>query len=305
MVKKLFIINGLLIAAFLLSVVDVSAAKYEEEFVLRPDTVFQTGVSKLDLRFTIRNARVLITQSDDPDLVVRVLVKFDGDALLPVFSEGVLEGAYSVGISSSAEAAKGAETTLHDWEIQIGRYDLETDLTLDFAGVQADMDLGGMPLSGVVMGLKGTRTRLNFSGPTPNSVTSLNIICEGTFLQGANIGQTAFEAFQLSAAGSSLDLDFAGAYAPGDYSADFKLAGCSGNINLPISAGALVVHQPANRSVDLAGGGWSQEPVDSSDAYKTEDYEEMASRINLRVASNGTTIRVRREGTNLNYQLSY
>lgn len=305
MVKRIFIIKGLLIAALLMSVVNVSAANYEEEFVLRPDTVFQAGANKLDLRFTIRNARVFLTQSDDPDLVVRVLARFEGDALTPVFSEGVMEGAFSVGISSSAQAADGAETTLHDWEIQIGRYDLETDLTLDFAGVQADIDLGGMPLDGVVMGLKGTRTRLDFSGPTPASVTRLNIICEGTHLQGTNIGQTAFEAFHLTATGSSLDLDLNGAYAPGDYSADFKLTGCSGSINLPISAGALVVHQPADRSVELAGGGWSQEQVDASDAYKTEDYEEMSSRINLRVGTSGTSVLLRREGTNLNYQLSY
>ena len=305
MIKKITIIMGLLMFCLSFNGSFVRASAYEQEFVVRPDPILSGGANQLDLRFNISHARVTLKLSEDPGFIVKVLVKCDKEEIMPVSSEVFSEGTFSVVFSSGAVSVEGMANPLHDWEIQIGRYDLETHLTLDFAGVQASMDLGGMPLDTLVLNLKGTRTTLDFSEPTLFSVRKFGITCEGTFLTLANLGNTHFEAFQLKAVGSSMDLDFKGSYAAGDYNADFNLNGSSARISLPVTAGALVVHRPANRPVELAGGGWSKEQNSSPEGSMTDDYEDQEARFNLYMVSTAATVYIKREGTNLQYRLSY
>ena len=301
--KKINIIMGLLMVCLFVSGLCVRAWAGEQEFVLRPEPILAGGANRLALNFSIQHARVTFKLSEDAGFIAKVLVKYDSEALAPVASESFSEGTFSVGFSSGTTAAQGTTNSVHDWEIQIGRYDLETDLILDFAGVQAKMDLGGMPLNTLVLNLKGTRTRLDFSKPMPFSMRKLGITCEGTFFTLADIGNTGFETFQLKAVGSSVDLDFAGTYVAGDYNADFDLNGSSVRISLPGSAGALVVHRPANPSVELAGGGWSEEKT--SEGYMTDDYDAQQSKLNLYMVSTAASVLIQREGTDLQYQLSY
>ncbi len=283
----------------------VHASAYEQEFVVRPGPILSGGADRLDLHFNISHARVTFKLSEDPSFIVKVLVKCDSEEIIPESSEAFSEDTFSVVFSSGAVNVEGLASPLHDWEIHIGRYDIETNLTLDFAGVQANMDLGGMPLDTLVLNLKGTRTKLDFSEPTLFSVRKLGITCEGTFLTLANIGNTNFEVFQLNAVGSGMDLDFEGTYAAGDYNADFNLNGSSARISLPVTAGALVVHRPANRPVELAGGGWSKEQNSSPEGYMTDDYEDQETRIKLYMVSTATSVQIKREGTNLQYRISY
>ena len=305
MIRKITIIMGLLMFCLSFNSAFVQASAYEQEFVVRPGPILAGGADRLDLRFNIGHARVTFKLSEDPNFIVKVLVTCDSEALIPVSSESFSEGTYSVVFSSGTVSEEGAASPIHDWEIQIGRYDLETSLTLDFVGVQANMDLGGMPLDALALNLKGTRTKLDFSEPTLFSVRKLGITLEGTFLTLANIGNTSFEAFQLKAAGSSVDLDFEGVYAAGDYNADFNLNGSSARISLPVTAGALVVHRPANRPIELAGGGWSKEQNSSPEGYTTDDYEDQEARLKLYMVSTAASVQIKREGTNLQYQLSY
>lgn len=296
---------SLLIVCLFLGGSFAHASAYEQEFVVRPGPILAGGVNRLDLRFSISHARVTFKLSEDPNFIVKVLVRCDSEEIIPVSSEAFSEDTFSVVFSSGAVSVEGMANPLHDWEIQIGRYDLETNLTLDFAGVQANMDLGGMPLDTLVLNLKGTRTKLDFTEPTLFSVRKFGITCEGTFLTLANIGNTTFEAFQLKAVGSSIDLDFEGTYAAGDYNADFNLNGSSARISLPVTAGALVVHRPANRPVELAGGGWSKEQDSSPEGYMTDDYEDQEARLKLYMVSTAAAVHIKREGTNLQYRLSY
>lgn len=304
MIRRITIIMGLLMFCLSFNGSFVHASAYEQEFVVRPGPILSGGANRLDLRFNISHARVTFKLSEDPNFIVKVLVRCDSEEMIPVSSEAFSEGIFSVVFSSGAMVSEGMLNPLHDWEIQIGRYDLETNLTLDFSGVQASMDLGGMPLDTLVLNLKGTRTTLDFSEPTLFSVRKFGITCEGTFLTLANIGNTNFETLQLKAVGSSMDLDFKGVYAAGDYNADFNLNGSSARISLPVTAGALVVHRPANRPVELAGGGWSKEQS-SPEGYVTDDYEDQEARLKLVMVSTASTVHIKREGTNLQYQLSY
>ena len=305
MTKKVKMMIILLLSVLFLSGTDMSAWAGQQEFLVRPEPILAGGAGKLNLRFTIQHAKVTFTLSDDPDFIAKILVRYDDEALTPELSESFLDGTFSAAFSSGTSDEQNMAASLHDWEIQIGRYDLETDLTLDFEGVQANMDLGGMPLSRLVMTLKGAQAKLDFSEPTPITLRNLIISCEGTFFQGARIGNTGFETFQLEAAGSSLDVDFNGSYAAGDYNGDFKLNGSSARFTLPATAGAFVVHRPANRPLELAGGGWSKEAPNPPEGYKTDDYETLESRINLVMESTATSILIKREGMNLHYQLSY
>ena len=283
----------------------MNASAYEQEFTVRPEPILSSGLNRLDLRFNISQARVTFKLSDDPGFIVRVLVSHDSEALTPISSESFSEGTFKVVFTSGTVAAQSSATPLHDWEIQIGRYDLETNLTLDFAGVQASMDLGGMPLDILTLNLKGTQATLNFSEPTLYSVQKIGIACGGAFLTLGNIGNTNFENFQLKATGSSVELDFKGVYAAGDYNADFNLNGSSAKISLPVTAGALVAHRPENRPVALAGGGWSKEQNSTPAGYMTDDYEDQTSRLNLYILSFAASVHIKREGSNVQYQLSY
>jgi hypothetical protein len=304
MIKKIHIM-GLLMVCFFLSGSFMHASAYEQEFVVRPEPILSGGANQLNLRFNINNARVTFKLSEDPTFIVKVLVSYDSTELTPTSSESFSEGALSLDFSSGTFSAQDMANPIHDWEIQIGKYDIETNLTLDFIGVQTNMDLGGMPLDTLILNLKGAQASLDFSEPTLFSVRKLGITCEGAFFTLANTGNTNFEKFQLKAVGSSIELDFKGAYAAGDYNADFNLNGSSAKISLPVTAGGLVVHRPENRPVALAGGGWSKEQNGTPAGYMTDDYEDQETRLNLYISSVATSVHIKREGTNLQYQLSY
>ncbi|MBT3368602.1 MAG: hypothetical protein HN416_15750 [Nitrospina sp.] len=305
MIKKIHILVSLLVFGLIFGVTYVNAADYEQEFVVRPEPILSGGANRLDLRFNIRHGKVTLKLSDDPDFIVKVLVGYDKKELTPISSESFSEGTFSVDFSSGDFSDQDMASPLQIWEIQIGKYDLETNLTLDFTGVQTHMNLGGMPLDTLALNFKGTQATVDISEPTFFSVRKLGITIEGTFLTLANTGNTNFEKFQLKAVGSSMDLDFRGAYAAGDYNADFNLSGSSARLSLPVTAGALVVHRPENRPVALAGGGWSKELSGSPAGYMTDDYEDQESKLNLYISSLATSVHIKREGTNLQYQLSY
>ncbi len=305
MVNKVKIVLGALVIFLSLGLGYVPVMAYDQEFVLRSEPILSSGANRLDLRFSISHAKVTFKITEDTDFIIKVLVRYDGGALAPLSSENLSEGIFSIDFSSGEFAKQNMNNPSHNWEVQIGRYDLETRLTLDFVGVQANMDLGGMPLDTLFMKLKGTQATLDFSEPTLFSVRKFGIACEGTFLTLANIGNTGFETFQLKAAGSSLELDFKGIYAAGDYNADFNLNGSSARISLPATAAASVVHRPANRPVELTGSGWSKEQGSFPDGYTTDDYEDQESRLNLVMSSTAASVHIKREGTNLQYQLSY
>lgn len=305
MIKKTHIVIGLLMVCLFFSGSFMHAAAYEQEFAVRSEPILSDGANQLDLRFNISHARVTFKLSEDPGFIVRVLVNYDSKELAPISSENFSEGTFTADFSSGAISTQNMANPLHDWEIQIGKYDLETNLTLNFQGVQTDMNLGGMPLNTLVLNLKGTQATLDFSEPTLFSVRKLGITCEGTFFTLTNIANTNFEKFQLKAAGSSVELDFKGAYATGDYNADFNLNGSSARISLPVTAGALVVHRPENRLVELAGEGWSKDQNNTAEGYMSDDYEERESRLNLEISSTATSVLIKRDGANMQYRLSY
>ncbi len=296
---------GLLLSCFLFNGSFIHAAPYEQEFVVRPEPILSRGADRLNLRFSISNARVIFTQSEDTTFVVKVLVRYDGRALAPIASENFSGGAFSVDFLSGAVSASDMTNPLHDWEIQIGRYGLETNLVLDLSGVQTKIDLGGMPLGTLALNLKGASATLDFSSPTLFSIQNLVLSCEGTFFTFDNIGNTSFEKFRLNAVGSSVELDFKGVYPAGDYNADFNLTGSGARISLPATAGARVVHRPENRPVELAGAGWENVQDVSSSGYMTDDYDDQECRLNLNVLSAGANVQINREGKNLHFQLSY
>jgi hypothetical protein len=303
--KMISIIMGLLVFCLLLSGVWARARADEREFLLRPASVLASGANRLLLGFNIQHAKVTFRVSEDSSFIVKVLVKYDGEAFAPAAAENFSDGTFSATFASGAPAAKEMTSTVHEWEIEIGRYDLETDLALYFTGVQGAMDLGGMPLSALMLDLKGSRTELDFSEPTPFSLRKFGISCDGTFFTSLNIGNTGFESFQLRAMGSSIELDFDGVYGAGDYNAGFDFTGSSAIINLPGTVGALVVHRPANPSVELAGGGWATEMDKAPEGYMTDDYENRQSKLNLYMASKASSVHIERGGTDLQYQISY
>ncbi len=303
--KMIRIIMGLLVVCMLLGGFFARAWAGEQEFVLQPESVLASGANRLVLAFNIQHAKVTFRASEDSSFMVKVLVKYDGEAFAPAAAENFSEGAFSATFSSGVPAVREMTSTVHEWIIQIGRYDLETDLALHFTGVQATMDLGGMPLGALMLDLKGSRTELDFSEPTPFSLRKFGITCDGSFLTSINIGNTGFEAFQLRAAGSGIELDFDGTYGVGDYNAGFDFTGSSAIINLPGTVGALVVHRPANPSVELAGGGWATEQGKGPEGYMTDDYEAQQSKLNLYMASQASSVHIERGGTDLQYQISY
>jgi hypothetical protein len=305
MVKKINIILGALVFCFCLGLGHLPVLAYDQEFVLRSEPILSSGANRLDLHFNISHAKVTFKLTEDPSFIIKVLVKYDGGAPAPLSYENLSEGTFSIDFSSGDPAEQNMANPLHDWEVQIGRYDLETRLTFDFVGVQANLDLGGMPLDALFLNLKGTQATLDFSESALLSVRKFGIACEGTFLALSNIGNTGFEAFQLKGSGSSFKLDFKGIYAAGDYNADFNLNGSSARIILPATAAASVVHRPSNRPVELTGSGWSKERGSLPDGYTTDDYEDQESRLNLVISSTAASVSIKREGTNLQYQLSY
>lgn len=298
--KKFAFGQLLIIPCMLLVAFEARAAVYETTLTLTPAEIAEAEATNLRLNLNIGAAQVTITHTGDPDYVLKAVVSYSDQDLEPTLTSTVSTTTYTATFQSGLIIGTILPGTLHSWDISIGDYDTDTLLTLNFGGVKGEADLGGAPLTGLIMDFGGDNMNVDFSQPTTRTLESMTLNCGGSYVSMTNIGNTDYTLFSMNSGGCSTSFDFNGAYSAGHHQAYMILAGSTAYCTMPLSAAEKINAYTVAAAFKLTGAGmertvWrpSVKKVISSD-YDVEDVK-----LDYNVTATGSILVVERTDAGL------
>ena len=256
------------------------------------------SADEFDLSFAIGGAKVTIIHSDNADVIVQAFITYDSSGPEPDLDTSIS------GETLNAVFKSGYETDfnynqfpdIQEWEITIGTYDIDTDVSIYGGGVSGDIDLGGLPLRNCILTLGGVRVNVDFSTPTTRQVEKLYVIGGGMVLSMANIGNTDFEEFNMTGGGFVADLDFEGDYESEQHNVSIMGGGNQLVIAVPSDAGGKVEILAVGTLAFVRGTGWRTTlNLFFLQNHITSDYESQSTKINMGIIVAGSIVAVNRD----------
>jgi hypothetical protein len=299
-ISKIKLAGTFTLVAIFLFTMPVTSLAFDETatFELTQDDL--EGADELSLEFLLGGARVNITRSDDDDFIVKAEVTYDSSGTEPTLLIGET-GDMATARFSSGNAVEYINynilSDLQEWDITIGDYDIDTDLSFIGGGIKGeDIDLGGLPLRNFSLTGGGADMAIDFSTPTSTQMETLNIEGGGLRVAMSNIGNTDFEKFNLIGGGIIADLDFNGKLSDGDHEVTIVSAGGSMDIEVPSDAGERA-------SVLSVGASVSFRPISQwrkstslfvYKNYRTTDYSSEDVKIDMEIIAVGSIVDIDR-----------
>ena len=269
-------------------------------FVLTKDDVNNVNAEDLTLLFKIGGARVNISQVNDNDTIVKAVVTFDSDDAGPTFRTSESGSTFTAEFVSGNGVDRfdrfGFSDSIERWEITIGNYDTDTDLTINAGGATGNIDFGGMPIKDCMLNLGGASLDIDFSSPTTRQIDNFVINGGGINISISNIGNTDFKRLNLLGGGNNVKLDFRGSYESERHDVAVTSAGGLMNIVVPSNAGEKLNVFSIATLVTAEGQGWER-TFNSfiSKNFITDDYSEQETKIDMNITGVGSIISVNRE----------
>ncbi len=272
-------------------------------FVLTKDDVNNVNADDLKLLFKIGGARVNISQVDDNDTIVKAVVTFDNDNAVPTFTTSESGSTFTAEFVSGNDIKRFDKFNRFDisgsierWEITIGNYDIDTNLTMNTGGATGNIDFGGMPIKDCMLNLGGANLSIDFSSPTSRQVDDFMINGGGIKISISNIGNTDFKRFNLLGGGNNVELDFRGSYESEQHDVAVTSAGGLMNIVVPSDSGEKLNAFSVGTLLTVNGNGWERTFNSfTSKNYITDDYSDQETKIDINLTGVGSIISVGRE----------
>ena len=278
----------------------VSGEETTSTFMLTKDDVNSANADVLKLIFKIGGARVNITQVNDNDIIVKAVVTFDSDNTGPSFRTSESGSTFTTEFVSGNDLDRfdsfDFSDSIEKWEITIGNYDTNTNLTMNAGGATGNIDFGGMPIKDCILNLGGASLGIDFSSPTAKQIDDFVINGGGVNISISNIGNTDFKRFNLLGGGNSVDLDFSGSYESERHNVTVTSAGGLMKIVVPSDSGEKLNIFSIATLVTVNGVGWERSFNSFiSKNFITDDYNEQETKIDMNITGVGSIISVDRE----------
>ena len=290
-------ILSLIVVAFSFVSLTSASTAFADSKVLETtrNDLLNAGATQFSLSFVIGGARLNILRSNDTGTIVRAVVTYDDSDHEPTLATTSDSGKLTASFKSGNEIEDDWPESIQEWEITIGNYDIDTDLSMTYGGVMADADLGGLPLRNVTLALGGVDMDVDFSTPTTRQVEKIKIDCGGVLLSVANVGNTDFEKFEINGGGNIVDLDFQGAYVSGQHDVNIVVAGSEQEITFPSDIGERVEVVSIAAPVIVQGSGWEKERRLIFRTFTTDDYDTQNIIIDTDITAVGSLVIIDRE----------
>jgi hypothetical protein len=172
----------------------------------------------------------------------------------------------------------------------VPRYELEFGkerpfaLTIETGASDFDLDLGGVPLSRLLVRQGAGKFELGFPQPNPEPMELLEISSGAAAIELENLANANFSELRLSGGAASYELDFAG-----DLRRDAEVSietGISGVVvSVPSSTAAKVTAETTLGSVDVGDGFTKREGAFSTEAALRGDGPILRIRAGVRLGS--------------------
>ncbi len=254
------------------------------------------GSDTLMLTFNIGVAKVTISPTQEAGVAIRATVDFSNPVLAPSLYKST-SGTISFAVfDSGVILGPIPEGTVHEWQINIGNYDTDTKIEINFGGVKGDMDFGFAPLTKMVLNLGGDSVNLDFSNPTSRTVEEIILNGGGASVNMMNIGNTNFQNFLLNGGGLHGILAFHGALQAGKHNILVHLGGVSLQCYVPTNAGESVKALTSVATVNVAGDGWfTSKKRPFIKEYITTDYDTQTVQLDMSITAAASSVNIDRQ----------
>ena len=256
--------------------------------------------TEFSLSFSLRGARAVIRRINDDDTIVKADITYNTPRLErqePTLLTESSGNAFIAEFKSGMRVLPYTNTTIEEWDIVIGNYDVDTDLNLVFKDASVDLDLGGLPLIRCTLKIRQGTVAVDFSAPTIRPIEQFTINGYAMNLSASSIGNADFGFFNLTGSGGAADLNFDGLYAADEHNVQIATTGMVLNITVPSDAGEQVVALPFSLPIVVVPRDeWTRDfRLPFLQRYSTNDYNTQRIKINLGITSLGSFGMVVRE----------
>ena len=172
----------------------------------------------------------------------------------------------------------------------VPRYDVEFGkqrpfaLTIETGASDFDLDLGGVPLSRLMVRLGAGKFELGFPKPNPEPMELLEISSGAAAIELENLANANFSEMRLSGGAASYELDFGGVLSrDAEVSLETGISGVE--VSVPSSTAARVTAETTLGSVDVGDGFTKREGAFSTEAALRGDGPVLGIRAGVRLGS--------------------
>ena len=169
------------------------------------------------------------------------------------------------------------------YELAIGK-ERPFALTIETGASEFEMDLGGVPISTLMVRQGAGRFELGFSVPNPHPMELLEVSSGAAGIELEDLANANFSEMRLSGGAAGYELDFGGTLSR---AAEAKIeAGLSGvEIEIPASTAAKIVAETTLGSVDVGDGFTKREGAFWTEAGAAGDEPLLTIRAGVRLGS--------------------
>jgi hypothetical protein len=247
------------------------------------------GVRSVEARITYVAGKLEVGAAD-PDLLYDIGLRYDAAKLRP---ERTWTTDGDVGkLQLSFEAVDDGDV---DWELNEGEFgelrlglsrEVPTHLTLEVGAAESRLELGGIPLTGVVFRTGASSSELRFDAPNPTRIGSLELAAGAAAFEAAGLGNARFDHLEFDGAVGDVTLDFTGEW-NGDAEADIAVG--LGSLQLVIpreigvrmkKSGFLAGFNP--RGMERVDGGWQTDNFESAPHRLLIDLKAAFGKVDVR-----------------------
>jgi len=286
-----------IVAAFFLLAMTSAAPGFAGSTVLEitQNELLSADATLFSLSFIIGGAQISLSPSNDNQTVVRAVVTYDDSDPEPTLTTTTEGGKFIASFRSGYETEDDWPETIQEWEITIGNYSINTDLSMACGGVMGDVDLGGLSLRNITFSFGGVDLDVDFSAPTMRQVEKIKVDCGGALLSMVNVGNTDFEEFEVNGGGNIIDLDLQGAYASEQHEVNIVVAGSEQEIMYPSDIGERVEVLSIAAPIIIKGSGWEKDRRVIFKTFTTDDYDTQNTIIDTNITAVGSLVIIDRE----------
>lgn len=260
----------------ILAAAGVAVAGRIEQFTTKVDP---DGAKKVEVVVELAAGEFYITPADMSEVAI-VEVEYDSRRVECVVDYEVRGSTGRLFLESNLLRKRNIDTEDNRWEIVLSdRYPMI--LEIEVGACDAEFDLGGLPLTELIVQIGAASGEIDFSEPNPERLEEIEIEAGAASLTLLNIGNANFEIFSFEGGAGSFELDFRGEY-----------SGVS-VISIEIGLGSAEIVLPEDIPVHIETGeaGWfstvdfHNDDLDEIDdgVYESEGFDDASVRIYMEI----------------------
>jgi hypothetical protein len=230
------------------------------------------GDRELDVKVRFGVGRLVLAAGERGTLY-RMHLRYDEEAFEPVAEYET--GRLDLGIEGIGKNIHWRKDDTQEMELFLAR-GLPMDLDLEFGAVRADLDLGGLEMTGLRLHTGASESTVDISQPNPKRMSEANIEVGAADFQVHHLGNLNSETITVDAGVGKVVLDFRGEW-QGDSTVSVDMGFGALELRFPEGLGVMLMKDTFLTSLDSEG------LVKRGSAYYSVDWEEAEHHVTVTV----------------------